>query len=304
MLDPKQKTQFRSGLGGLLWLCLTRFDLIADVALQQQEVTTPNIGHLREVNSIIARAKKYRQGCGLYFRKLTFPLKIVCAADAGANTKKSQYYREGALILLMSDDLPNTGRQIKVEHSDSMNLAFGGQAHILGGYGRRAKRVSWSTSQGETLAAVGSQELAQLIAARLTEVLLARPISLSVMTRRWAYGLFIVPVDHLTDCNDMFEQVTGDKALPQDRGHRLYVAALRELRITGRVRRWMLVPTKSMIADCLTKPMVAPQALRLLTSGVFAIDNIGHPVHARLLIRSVAVCTDHDLIEIISFETS
>ena len=76
------------------------------------------------------------------------------------------------------------------------------------------------------------------------------------MTELWSAGAFAIPVDHLTDCNDMFECVTGDKSLPQDRGHRLYIAAMRELRITGCIRRFLLVPTESMLADCLTKSQV------------------------------------------------
>ena len=45
-LRAKETTQFISILGALLWLCLTRLGVIAEVALLQQEVTHPTIGHI------------------------------------------------------------------------------------------------------------------------------------------------------------------------------------------------------------------------------------------------------------------
>ena len=96
--------------------------------------------------------------------------------DAGANTKYSNYYREGTLVVIMQDDMEKdaTKRVIEMEHSDLDNIGLSGQGHIVGSFGRRAKRVSWSTSQGECLAAVGGEELGQMIAARYTEVFMAK----------------------------------------------------------------------------------------------------------------------------------
>ena len=45
-------------------------------------------------------------------------------------------------------------------------------------------------------------------------------------------NLLPVPVDHYTDCNDLFELMTGEKGVPQDKTQRLYIMGLREDRIT------------------------------------------------------------------------
>ena len=54
--------------------------------------------------------------------------------------------------------------------------------------------------------------------------------------------------------------------------------------MTGKIRMTILVPTESMVADALTKPMISPGLLQLLTTGrieIFGTD--GHPVLSRVL---------------------
>eukprot|EP00959_Pyramimonas_sp_CCMP1952_P113484 2371955-Pyramimonas_sp.AAC.1 len=72
-------------------------------------------------------------------------------------------------------------------------------------------------------------------------------------------GQYVVPIGRLTDCKDMFELVTGLKGVPQDRQQRLAIMALREERVTGRVRYTIHIPTDVMLSDALTKPGVFPQ---------------------------------------------
>ena len=156
----------------------------------------------------------------------------------------------------------------------------------------------------ETLAAVGGEELAQLIAARYTEICFGRPITLSKTTSLWAHGIYVFPVDHVTDCNDFFLNATGDRPLPQDRGHRLYVADVREMRITGRIRNLILVPTHCMLADALTKSMISRQLICFLTSGIVRISNADkHSIVLRRLLRHTSSCTDKELLDLNSFET-
>ena len=40
-----EKTTLRSLLGGLLWLCVSRLEIIADVVLLQSEISAPQIKH-------------------------------------------------------------------------------------------------------------------------------------------------------------------------------------------------------------------------------------------------------------------
>ena len=80
-------------------------------------------------------------------------------------------------------------------------------------------------------------------------------------------------IDDYGDCNDVFQLVTGCKTLPQDKSQRIYVLSLRESRLSGRIRWMSLVPTQSMIADCLTKSMISKQMMKLLTTGQLDIVN-------------------------------
>ena len=113
ILEPKELTGFRAILGGLLWLCQTRLDIIADVVLQQQEVARATIGTLKLANSAITKAKRYSWNCGLYFPSLAPPLKIGEVCDSSHATKTSSYAQEACLILLMPD------KSFQVANSDS-----------------------------------------------------------------------------------------------------------------------------------------------------------------------------------------
>ena len=83
-----------------------------------------------------------------------------------------------------------------------------------------------------------------------------------------------LPSDFYMDCRDLFELCTGQKVLPQDKAQRLYVLGIRETRITGRIRQTTLIPTESMTADALTKPMQSPELLQFLTTGMVTIYGV------------------------------
>ena len=204
----------------------------------------------KPIRLLLVRRSTYQKGVGLFFGKLLLPLKVAVFADAGGNAKRPNYAREAVVVLWMHSDRPEQGRIIKYVCEEWNNDTFSGTGHCLEALGRNARKKSWSIAQGETPSAVGGQELGQMIAARLTEVLTARPMSRGKIIKTWAMGLFVVSVDHLTGCNDFFEMATGDKALPQDKRHRLYAAAIRELRVTGRIRRFTLVPTNVDVSRC------------------------------------------------------
>jgi len=93
-----------------------------------------------------------------------------------------------------------------------------------------------------------------------------------------------LPMDFYGDCRDLFELVTGERTLPQDKTQRLYVLAVKEARLSGRLRYVNLVPTQSMTADCLTKAMVSDCMMLLLTTGIVMFKNEkDHAVLSRTL---------------------
>ncbi|CAE7721255.1 unnamed protein product [Symbiodinium sp. CCMP2592] len=243
-LEPSEVTSFRSILGALLWLTATRLDIIADVSHLQTQVTNARVRHLKEANTVVARAKA----------------EVGCAY----------------IILLMEDRIGDMDGSMEKTLSDHETAIMGGAAHILWGHGAKAKRISYSTSHAETLAAVSGLETSSLVAVRLAEVLyMSRRPTIQGLLACQEGGVRQLPVDDYTDCRDFFELASGDKSVPQDKGQRLYVLAFREARLHGRLRWLALTPTQSMTADGLTKSMVAPPLMSLLSTGVVRFYNHG-----------------------------
>ena len=78
-------------------------------------------------------------------------------------------------------------------------------------------------------------------------------------------------MDQVTDCMDLFELVTNTKGLSTDKSQRLAIMALREDRMTGRVRCVVHVPPKAMLVDGMTKEGIFDMFLCFLTSGVWRV---------------------------------
>ena len=110
-------------------------------------------------------------------------------------------------------------------------------------------------------------------------------------------GVYCLPIDDHTDCGDLWELMTGLKGIPQDRHQRLYVLSLRESRMIGTIRRAILVPTDIMAADALTKSMISPQMMELLTTGRLRMrTGTDRPVRIRVRVRDLNY-TEKDLEE-------
>lgn len=285
-LSAAELTTFRSILGGLLWLTATRLDLISDVALLQSQVTKARIEHLRHANRIVQKAKHPDHlDLGLHYRFLEGKLRLLCIHDASSANKDRNYAQEGILVLLCEDNF-FVGKDVyKVEASDSLTANLGGKAHVLWSHGAKAKRVSYSTSHAETLAAIGGLETLSLVAIRLSELSFEKgQPTLQDLMKIQENGNPNLPVDAMTDCKDFFELTTGERTLPQDKGQRLYVLAHKEARICGRIRWMMLVPTQSMTADALTNPMISPPLMHLMSCGLVVFKNeFEHPLLLRRL---------------------
>ncbi|CAE7218696.1 unnamed protein product [Symbiodinium sp. CCMP2592] len=285
-LTPAELTTFRSILGGLLWLTATRMDIISDVALLQSQVTKARICHLRLANRVVQKAKHPDYiDLGLHYRFLHGNLRLLCIHDASSANKDRNYAQEGILVLLCEDNFNVDDGVYKMEASDELVRNLGGKAHVLWSHGAKAKRVSYSTSHAETLAAIGGLETVSLVAIRLSELMFEKgqPTLKDLMSIQ-ENGNPLLPVDAMTDCRDFYELTTGERTLPQDKGQRLYVLAHKEARICGRIRWMILVPTESMTADALTKPMISPPLLHLMSCGLVEFKNEdGHPLLLRRL---------------------
>ena len=284
-LEPSEVSDFRSILGALLWITATRLDIVADVSVLQSRVTTATVKEIKLANEVLVKAQNYKEAA-LHYREFEADqYRLVCIHDASSANSGRHYAQEGILILLMSDAWHGTNIDNEVEYDVNTVKMHGGVGHLLHAHGGKAKRVSYSTSHAETLSMVNGLESTTLILIRVSEKMhqSVKP-TLKELTTIQESGNPLLPCDYLMDCKDLWELSTGQKVLPQDKTQRLYILGIRESRITGKIRMIVLVPTESMVADALTKPMISPGLLMLLTTGkieIFGKD--GHPVLGRIL---------------------
>ena len=81
----------------------------------------------------------------------------------------------------------------------------------------------------------------------------------------------VLPIDHVAVCMDLLELVCGAKGLASDKSQRVAILALREDRMSGRLRYVMHFPTCAMLADSLTKTGLFLQMMMYCTSGVIKL---------------------------------
>ncbi|CAJ1456798.1 unnamed protein product [Effrenium voratum] len=196
----------------------------------------------------------------------------------------------------MADNINMEKEHYVADDSFAQNQ-LSGRAQLVYASSNKAKRISYSTSHGETLAAINGLENATLLSARFSEITTGgnKP-SIHDLLAVQEHGARHFPVDAATDCRDVFELTTGHRSLPQDKSQRLYILAHREARAAGRLRWFVLLPTECMTADSLTKVMQCPNMMELLTTGRVKFFNTGHSIEMKRLPPQTSV-SEEDLLE-------
>ncbi|CAJ1351761.1 unnamed protein product, partial [Effrenium voratum] len=213
-----------------------------------------------------------------------------------SNSSTKNYAQEGVVILLMADNINMEKEHYVADDSFAQNQ-LSGRAQLVYASSNKAKRISYSTSHGETLAAINGLENATLLSARFSEITTGgnKP-SIHDLLAVQEHGARHFPVDAATDCRDVFELTTGHRSLPQDKSQRLYILAHREARAAGRLRWFVLLPTECMTADSLAKVMQCPNMMELLTTGRVKFFNTGHSIEMKRLPPQTSV-SEEDLLE-------
>jgi hypothetical protein len=261
LCTKSEHTEFRSVVCSCLWATITRQDVVSELTGLQSELQNPKVKHLSEVNSVVRRLHKGNDShvarFGLYYWRLSLPIRVLGVTDASAANKKSNYAQEGKIVGITEDLL----HSLAVDKTDylmnSDDIAcLGGKLHMVFGSGNISKRISHSTSHAETLSCAALIPLGQLVCMRLAEPELTikhgrlTPIRLLQIQED---GICPVLYDHIVDCMDLWDLACGRKGVPQDKSQRLAVLAIREERRSLRIRRFFHVVTKWMLADILTK---------------------------------------------------
>jgi len=299
-LNPTEHHAFRSLLCSMLWVTVTRIDMCFEVIYLQSSMVTPTMGDLKAANALLAKSVRNAHLNGLHFPRIQFPVRLNAIHDASHATKKSSYAYEGLVILLMHDAGPYTPGPKGFLPAD--------QGYKWAGYGqpivhssRKSKRVSNSTSHGETLSAINAAQLVNLIALRYTEVYcistFGRTPSTKFLLHLQTNNLAILPCDLTTDCMDLYELVCGLKGIPSDKSQRLCVLCLREDRLNGRVRMMAHMPTANMLADGLTKGGIFAGLLEFCTTGVWRISKLDQkPIRLKMPAPRREEISEHDLV--------
>lgn len=134
--------------------------------------------------------------------------------------------------MLMEDGVAPQEGQYELVCNEYEAAQHGGRAHILWSHGAKAKRISYSTSHAETLAAISGNEAAVMVSVRISEMLHPdlQP-TLSQLAAIQEAGNPQLPIDDYGDCNDVYQLVTMSKTLLQDKTQRIYILSLRESRL-------------------------------------------------------------------------
>ena len=279
MLQDVLKTVFRSLTCASLWACQTRVEELAAVTTLQMALQNPTMGDLMAINAVVRKLKNPTEQYGLYYWKLTKPVRVVTVSDASAANKSSNFAREGVGVLL-AEDRVGTLQTDKDDFLDMQQVnLIGGKMHLLIGSSSKAKRISHSTSHAETLAAAKTIPLGQLTALRYAEpeISMMNTMKLTPMKLSTIQDDALCPVmhDHFIDCMDLWELACGLRGIPQDKSQRLGVLAIREERRTLRLRRFFHVRTHWMLVDMLTKHngYVSKSLFELLTCGHWTIES-------------------------------
>jgi hypothetical protein len=267
----EQTSTLRAKIGALLYLCITRVDLCADVCLLQTKVTIATIGDLRNCNAVIRKAHEY-SNLGLVYLKIDGPKRALGIGDASFASSKSSYAIEGNLAGIAPDfaELREPARRDYCS-KETLTTDF----HVLVHSSRKAKRISHNTSHAESLANYAVCTHLEMIQLRQTEMHSQYQLTPDRMLYIADAMKLDMPADVQTDCNDLFELCTGIRGIPQDRTQRLIIMSLREKRCTGKVRNVIWTDTRDMMANCLTKHEAQPNQLyHFMKSGCirYAID--------------------------------
>ena len=194
----------------------------------------------------------------------------------------------------MSDapDMPRTKQEL-------CGSWLNGTAHILVHSGKRAKRISHSTSHGETLAMNSIGVICEMIAMRFTELVWPWDPTLDELITADQNGQYNSPIDSLTDCKDLWELLNGLKGVPQDKSQRLIILSLREKRVVRKVRRTIWMHTSDMVANPLTKhDTTQPAFYELLRHGRLRIEK--SIIVGNVLPRNTQDYTEQDLLKLTS----
>ena len=180
----------------MLFLCLTRWDLLYDLCILRTQVKDATVAQLKECNRIIWVATKYTER-GLVFEALSgrrgqpwadSRRRLAAVADSSHASSKSSYAFEGNLVFLQAEC--GAKEQSTKDYEQVLRAAnisgLSGRVHPLHVRSQKMKRLSQSTSHAETLSQLSCTVVAECVAMRYTEMHLAWQGGVGTDIRRYS----------------------------------------------------------------------------------------------------------------------
>jgi hypothetical protein len=233
--DATLQTSFRSAVSAVAWVGVTHAGAAAAASLYQGCLPIPSYEDMRHLNAFINELKQTY--VPLVFRHdLDFAnLRILVVSDSSLGNV-SKYSQGGYFVLLCAGGCPTR---------------LCGHCSILSFRSSKSKRVASSTLHAECLALVAATEEASHLQTWLYELKFPMLKTLEILN---AEPRDMISIIGITDCKDLLDVLckTAVTAVT-NKAMTLYVAALRELKETGRVESWGWVDTRDNVSNGLTK---------------------------------------------------
>ena len=255
LLGEKHVALYMSLLGGLAWLVQTRTDIAVYLCSLQRHSKQPQVKHYIRLNQVVKWVR--RKKTGLFYGKLTGPLKILMISDSAFKKEGDTGLAMRGALICIAEDRSDSGKQLQP----------GGKFHVIDFYSRKQRRVTRSTFAAELHSLADGIEVSRLFAMAITECIIPN-ISSREITRLEELGKLPLLIEAVVDAKSVFDALkVTDTKTPCEASLLNILQQIKELMQTYMVRRLWWVDTGDMLADGLNKGTIGRQAL------LFACDN-------------------------------
>ena len=256
--NPIEKSEFKSGCGGLNWVAgRTRMDAATITNFLQKRQAKPSVEDLITCSKAIKEVKASAE-VALRVQKMPKDAVVGIWTDSALFNAEGEEIEDDAALNNMSIEdrkkiRSQAGAVVAIFSAEESKHVGPVKISILDWRTGSTKRLVLATFSAETQAAIDHVGMGIYARAFICEV--------------W-HGPQLLPTqwkeEHMelhcmTDCKSLYDHLAKDAKLPSDRHTALHVAALRQLVGAGPQRDWSKavmrwVASRAQIADPMTKP--------------------------------------------------
>ncbi len=232
-LEPDEADTMRSKVGQIMWMAnQTRPDVMFNASSLASSIKRGTVADLVETNKVIRKLRS--EVVTLKFHRLgdDESLKLVIYSDASLGNLPDGGSQGGHFIFLTGSN---------------------GCFSPLAWQSKKIRRVVRSTLAAETLALADAIDVGVYLALLYKEIMQVKAL----------------PIECITDNHSLYDHLNTSNHV-QEKRLRIEISAIKELISSHQIRAVHWSPTKTQLADCLTKHGASPLAmLRMLEAGVW-----------------------------------